>query len=197
MIQNPGDLCGGEIGIQTQTGFTTHFDIAVIPLQLAAAIGSSSVLPHDGIVEGSAAAAIPDDGGLTLVGNADGDGETSFAGEALQRLGGRWTARSPKSLRRRVRPSPGRDRSAQRIAVPMPLHRPRRKSRSRAWNSFPDRWRAKIFCHCAHINFYDADRSPVDAWRGVTGTVRHRPRTLSADRPHISVEIKASKNMGL
>ncbi len=42
------------------------------PLELAAARSGAAILPDDGIVDGRAGAPIPENGGLALIGDADG-----------------------------------------------------------------------------------------------------------------------------
>ena len=71
-VKDPGKFGGGEIGVEKQSGlFRDHVLLAGI-LHHRADIGGAPVLPDDGIVDGLAGGAVPDDGGLALVGDADG-----------------------------------------------------------------------------------------------------------------------------
>ncbi len=71
MIQNPSDFGGGKIGIEQQAGLAAEFRLGVGAVQFPAAIRGATVLPYDSIVNGRAAAAIPQDSGLALIGDAD------------------------------------------------------------------------------------------------------------------------------
>ena len=71
VVEDPGDLGAGEIGIEEQAGLGR--DLVLVPgaLQLVAALGGAAVLPDDGVVDRLAGAAVPHDRGLALVGDAD------------------------------------------------------------------------------------------------------------------------------
>ena len=70
MVQNPGDLGGREIGIKQQPTAGIQPSIGVILTQFPAAVCGAPVLPDDGVVDGLPGLAIPDNRGLTLVGDA-------------------------------------------------------------------------------------------------------------------------------
>ena len=70
MIQDPLQLAGGKIGIQRQSGlFRDHRPQAIL-LQPLHTICRTAALPYDGVVDGAAGFAVPDDDGFALVGNA-------------------------------------------------------------------------------------------------------------------------------
>jgi hypothetical protein len=71
-IQDPLELRRGEIGIEPQAGFLGERAPMAGLLQGAASFGSAPVLPYDGVVDRYTGASVPDEGGLTLVGEADG-----------------------------------------------------------------------------------------------------------------------------
>src|SRR4029077_16032360 len=71
VVEDPGDLGTGEIGIEDQAGLGR--DLVLVPgtPQFIATRGGAAVLPDDGVVDGLAAVAISYDRGLALVGDAD------------------------------------------------------------------------------------------------------------------------------
>ena len=73
MVQNPLELGGGEVGVNEQSGVLLHIGgERPVGLQLLAQGGGAAALPHDGVGDGPAGLPVPDDGGLPLVGDADG-----------------------------------------------------------------------------------------------------------------------------
>ena len=72
LIEDPADLGGGEVRIRQQAGGLP--DVVGQPLrhQLIHEGGCPAALPDDGVVDGCARGFIPQDGGLPLVGDADG-----------------------------------------------------------------------------------------------------------------------------
>ena len=72
VFQYPGGLGGGEVGVYHQAAARRHHRLVPGGGQLGAAGGGASVLPDDGVVDGGAGAAVPDDCGFPLVGDADG-----------------------------------------------------------------------------------------------------------------------------
>ncbi len=78
VVEDPGDLGGGEVGIEQEAGAAAHGVFQSSLGKLAAVVGGTAVLPDDGVVDGLASCAVPDDGGFALVGDADG-GEVAGA----------------------------------------------------------------------------------------------------------------------
>ncbi len=73
IVQQPADLGAGEVGGQGQTGLAID-QMSAWPASsnsAADAIGAR-VLPDDGVVDRLARCAVPEHGGLALVGDADG-----------------------------------------------------------------------------------------------------------------------------
>ena len=64
-----------------------RFEMALL-LELIAELRRAPVLPDDGVVDRTAGAALPDDGGLALVGDADGRHVRGREAGAAQRLRG-------------------------------------------------------------------------------------------------------------
>ena len=71
VLQDPGDLGAGEIGIEQQAGLVRHHLLVPGLLQVTAEPGGTAVLPDDGVVHRLAGRAIPHHGRLALVGDAD------------------------------------------------------------------------------------------------------------------------------
>ena len=72
MIQKPADLAGGEVGVDEQARLLRD-DLPQAPgLQLIAEGGRPAALPDDGVVDGLPGPPVPEDGGLPLIGDADG-----------------------------------------------------------------------------------------------------------------------------
>ena len=72
VFQNPADFGAGKIGIDYQTGFLPDGIHQPLFRQAVAVFGGSAALPHNGVTDGTACGFVPDDGGFTLVGDADG-----------------------------------------------------------------------------------------------------------------------------
>ncbi len=71
VIEQPGDLACGEIRIEQQPGRGGDPRFMACATQIVTSAGGAPVLPDDGVVDRLAAGAIPDEGGLALVGDAD------------------------------------------------------------------------------------------------------------------------------
>ncbi len=71
VVEDPAHLRAGEVGGQRQTRLVAEAILAAIPGELVDDMVGASVLPDDGVVERLAGAPVPDDGRLTLVGDAD------------------------------------------------------------------------------------------------------------------------------
>ncbi len=72
VIEQPGDLGGGEIRIEQQPGLVADGRRFARRPQRGAVLRGAAVLPDDGVVDRPAGRALPDDRGLALVGDADG-----------------------------------------------------------------------------------------------------------------------------
>ena len=70
LVEQPGDFRAAEVRIDDQPGALAHQALGAHLAQLLALGGGATVLPHDGVVDRLAALAVPDDGGLPLVGHA-------------------------------------------------------------------------------------------------------------------------------
>ena len=71
-VKDPGKFGGGEIGVEKKAGLFRHHGFLAGILHHRADVGGAPVLPDDGVVDRLAGGAVPDDGGLALVGDADG-----------------------------------------------------------------------------------------------------------------------------
>ena len=72
VIEQPAELGAGKIGIEEEAGLGGDHRVMAIGGKSGAEFRGTSVLPDDGPVDRFAGLAIPDDGGLALVGDADG-----------------------------------------------------------------------------------------------------------------------------
>ena len=124
VVEDPGDLGAGEIGIEDQAGLGRDLVLVAGALQRVAEVGGAAVLPDDGVVDRLAGAAVPHHRGLALVGDAD-------AGQRRWRRAWPWRARRgrprpwpTRSPRRRARPSRAWGRSAAVPSAPTATGRP-------------------------------------------------------------------------
>ncbi len=72
MVEQPGELGAGEIGVQHQPGLGAEGRLMPLAPQQVALARGAPVLPDDGMVDRPAGRAVPDHGGFPLVGDADG-----------------------------------------------------------------------------------------------------------------------------
>ena len=72
IVQDPLDLGAGKIGIDEEASVLADVVLQALALELLAQGGGTAALPNNGIVDGAAGFLIPHDGGLALVGDADG-----------------------------------------------------------------------------------------------------------------------------
>jgi hypothetical protein len=94
MVQNPGDLGRGEIGIRQQARALSDQGLRSIGFQTGTEISRAPVLPDDGVVNGTSGLAVPDNGSFALVGDADGSDIRGRQGCIGQR--------GPRSLKNRA-----------------------------------------------------------------------------------------------
>jgi hypothetical protein len=92
-------LVAGEIGVEQQPGLGRDRRLVARPLERPAHVGRAPVLPDDGAVDGLAAATVPDDAGLALVGDADGGDVAGGQPGGGERLPRRLHRRAPDVLR--------------------------------------------------------------------------------------------------
>src|SRR5690606_11651702 len=108
VIEEPADLSAREIGIEDEPGSFHEHRFQPVYAESVAEIGRPPVLPDDGVMDGPAALAIPDDCCLALVGDADrGD----VAGREVclcKRPAGRRDDAAPYLLRVMFDPAGGR-----------------------------------------------------------------------------------------
>jgi mannonate dehydratase len=71
VVEQPAQLGAGEIGIDHQSRRGAHCFFEPVALELLALLRGTAVLPDDGAVDRTAAAPIPDDYCLALIGDAD------------------------------------------------------------------------------------------------------------------------------
>ena len=76
VVEQPCEFGRREIGIEAQPGFLRDERFGTFGAEANTGIGGAAILPHDGTVNGFVGAAIPEQRGLALVGDADG-GEIS------------------------------------------------------------------------------------------------------------------------
>src|SRR5206468_2359949 len=71
VIEQPGDLGGGEIRIEQQAGSSGYFRFMPAVAQSSAPLRRAPILPHNGVVNWASSRAVPNDSGFTLIGDAD------------------------------------------------------------------------------------------------------------------------------
>ena len=72
-VQQPGELGAGEIRIEQQPGLPREFGFMARGLEARAKIRRAPVLPDDGAMHRAPGGAVPQQRGLALIGDADGD----------------------------------------------------------------------------------------------------------------------------
>ena len=120
VVEDPGDLGGGEIGVEQQSRSRTHQALMAGLAKLLACRGGAPVLPDDGGRHGPAGAAIPDNGRLALVGNADGADLARLDARSRHRPPACGGHRRPQVFRLMPRPSRGADSVARIPSVRRP-----------------------------------------------------------------------------
>ena len=81
IVQNPGNLCRGKIGVQHEAGFLSHFRLMARLGEAAALACSTPVLPDDCVSDGAARCTLPNHHGFPLIGQANRDWLLPQAGE--------------------------------------------------------------------------------------------------------------------
>src|SRR3954465_16050929 len=59
VLQDPGELGAGEVGVEHQAGALAEERLATLALQAVAEAGGAAVLPDDGVGDGLAGPAVP------------------------------------------------------------------------------------------------------------------------------------------
>ena len=72
VVQEPADLGAGEVGGQRQAALGTEPVLALVTTEFAHEVVGAGVLPDDGVVDRLSGLLVPQQGGLALVGDADG-----------------------------------------------------------------------------------------------------------------------------
>jgi len=72
MIEDPGDFGPGKVGIRNQARLLTDQRPRTFRLEALAGGSGPAVLPDDGVMDGQARVAVPDDRRFPLIGDADG-----------------------------------------------------------------------------------------------------------------------------
>ncbi len=70
--QQPGQFGAGEVGVQKKPGALPEEGLQALGLELLAQGGRAPILPDDGVIEGPPRAPFKHEGGLPLVGEAQG-----------------------------------------------------------------------------------------------------------------------------
>ena len=104
MIQQPAHLAARKIGINDQAGFALDHLLMPGPLQILAEVRGAPVLPHDGVTDWFAGAAVPQDRGLALVGDANGRQIARFDPSPGQRRAGDLKLTGPDLARVMLHP---------------------------------------------------------------------------------------------
>ena len=72
IVEQPCQFGAGEIGIQQKAGLFGDQQLHPVSLEPLAGVRGAPILPDDGLVDRLARGAVPDEGRLALVGNANG-----------------------------------------------------------------------------------------------------------------------------
>ena len=107
VVEHPGDLGGGEIGVEQQAGPGPHQLLRAVGLERGTGVGGAAVLPDDGALDGLAGGAVPQDGGLALVGDADARDAVGREGRAVEGLPADGERVAPDILRIMLDPAGG------------------------------------------------------------------------------------------
>ena len=99
VVQNPLEFGARKIGIHQQAGFGLYHIGQAALAQVGAGRFGAAVLPHDGVVDGQARFAVPDDRRLALVGDADGAHVAGVQAGLGQRVPGGGELGAPDFLR--------------------------------------------------------------------------------------------------
>src|SRR5581483_12254642 len=108
VLEEPGDLGRGEVGIEQQAGLGGDGALVALRLERAAPVGGAAVLPDDRAVDGPAGAPVPDDAGLALVGDAEGGDIARLEPRSGEGLAGGLQSRAPDVLRIVLHPAGSR-----------------------------------------------------------------------------------------
>ncbi len=120
VVEQPLELGAGEIGVEHQPGLRRDRRRLARGAQRVAHRRRAAVLPDDGVGDRPPGRALPQQRRLALVGDADG-GDVARRDAGLgERLVHRRPTASPRSPRRRARPSPAAGRSGGTPAAPTP-----------------------------------------------------------------------------
>ncbi|MNC06296.1 hypothetical protein D3C75_538030 [compost metagenome] len=87
VVQDPLHLGAGEVGVQHQAGVFPHVLFQAAGFQFFTDGRGAAALPDDGVVDGFAGGFLPDNGGFTLVGDADGGDLLAVQAALGQHLG--------------------------------------------------------------------------------------------------------------
>ena len=97
-VEEPGDLGGREIGVEQEACRRRHLRFAAGGLQRRTGLRRSTVLPDDRVADRPAGRAIPDEGGLALIGDSERRQSRGLAPGPAQRLARGRNGARPKRL---------------------------------------------------------------------------------------------------
>ena len=95
VLKQPVQLGTGEVGVDDEAGLGAEGVGQALGLERVAVFARAAALPDDGVVDGLACDLIPDDGGLALVGDADGSDVGGSRADLLHGFDGYAKLRSP------------------------------------------------------------------------------------------------------
>lgn len=87
VVEHPSDLDTGKVGGKGQTTELGDLVRALLGLELLDSLAGSGVGPHNGVVEGLAGLNVPENGGLSLVGDTNGLDVSNLDAERSHLLG--------------------------------------------------------------------------------------------------------------
>ena len=105
VVKDPLDLGAAEVSIDNQSGLLTNFVDEALSFQLVAVLCGTAILPYNGIVNGFFCIYIPNDGGLTLIGDTNSGNVQTVDIDSRDSLGDDRSLGRPDLIRIVLHPS--------------------------------------------------------------------------------------------
>ena len=111
VVEDPRDFRRGEISVEQQAGAFSNFLFMTGGAKVVAGFRGAAVLPDDGVVNGLASLAIPNDGGFPLIRDAERRNVARFDASAAESFHRNADLGGPDFLRVLLDPAPVADKS--------------------------------------------------------------------------------------
>src|SRR4029450_13347356 len=99
IVECPRHFRSRKVGVSDKNGLSTNYSLKTVLLQPVADWGGSAALPDNGIVNRQTGAAVPDDGRLALIGDADCSDPAGFYSAAFEGGSSAFKLRLPDRFR--------------------------------------------------------------------------------------------------